>query len=93
MQKGCIPVQNLQPGSGAEKKGVLYLSIGGLAHGGLLIGSPIILLDYLVKMIFRNLRLLPEVDVVSWSLQVNKLWVLGDGSSLRKVGRINSMGP
>ena len=91
MQKGCIPVQNLQPGSGAEKKGVLYLSIGGLALGGLLIGSPIFLLDYLVKMILWVFWLLPEADVVLWSLQVNKLWVLG--SSLRKVGRINAVGP
>lgn len=93
MQKGCIPVQNLQPGLGAEKKGVLYLSKGGLAHGGLLIGSPITQLDYLVKMILWVLRLLPEADVVLWSLQVNKLWVVGDGSSLRKVGRINALGP
>ena len=92
MQKGCSAVQNLQPVSGAEKKGVLYLSTDGLAQGGLLIGRPSTHLDCLVKMTLRVLRLLPEADVVLWSLQCYKLRVVSD-SSLREVGRINVMGP
>ena len=92
MQKGCSAVQNLQPGSGAEKKGVLYLSTDVLAQGVLLIGSPITHLDCLVKMTLQLLRPLPEVDVVLWSLQCYKLRVLS-GSSLKEIGRINGTGP
>ena len=72
---------------------MLYLSTSGLAHGGLLIGNPITHLDCLVDMTLSVLRPLPEADVVLWSLQGNKLWVVGYGSSLREAGRINGMGP
>lgn len=75
-----------------REEGVLYLSTSGLSHGGLLIRDSTHL-DCLSRHDSACLAAVPEADVVLWSLQGNKLWVVGYGSSLREAGRINGMGP